>query len=76
MEERAIIRIEFSKKNIEEMMIYNRLKEFSNPAATIKDILKGILPVNVINNQNTQMNQNVINENNEEKEEDDYEIDF
>lgn len=45
---RLRIMVEFKKTDEKEMKIYNKLQEFSNPCAIIKDILKGRLPVGIL----------------------------
>ncbi|MBI6050354.1 hypothetical protein ACEE25_13700 [Clostridium perfringens] len=47
---RLIIQVEFSKSKIEELQLYSKLKEFSTPGSIIKDILKGVLPLEILNN--------------------------
>lgn len=47
---RLIIQVEFSKSKIEELQLYSKLKEFSTPGAIIKDILKGVLPLEILKN--------------------------
>lgn len=43
--ERLRIVLEFNKYKNEELQLYNELAKFSNPAAHIKDILKGLSPL-------------------------------
>lgn len=65
--ERLRIPLEFSKTKKEEVELYNRLQRHSNPAAYIKDVLLGLVPipgqVNLIAN-------NYINKNEIEDDED------
>ena len=52
--ERLRIPLEFSKTKKEEVELYTRLQRHSNPAAYIKDVLLGLVPIpgqiNLINN--------------------------
>lgn len=48
MSERLRVVLEFKKGNIEELKLFQKLLKFSNPASTIKDILKGNIPLNVL----------------------------
>ena len=43
--ERLRIPLEFSKTKKEEVELYNRLQKHSNPAAYIKDVLLGLVPI-------------------------------
>lgn len=43
--ERLRIPLEFSKTRKEEVELYNRLQKHSNPAAYIKDVLLGLVPI-------------------------------
>ena len=43
--ERLRIPLEFSKTKKEEVELYNRLQRHSNPAAYIKDVLLGLVPI-------------------------------
>lgn len=43
--ERLRIVLEFNKGKIEELKIYSELIKYSNPAAHVKDILKGLSPL-------------------------------
>lgn len=45
---RLIIYVEFSKNDLEDLKLYEKLKGLSRPGATIKDILKGKLPLSSI----------------------------
>lgn len=49
MADRLRVVLEFRKSNIKELQLYGKLLKFSNPAAVVKDILKGTLPVDIIN---------------------------
>ncbi|HFD2033475.1 TPA: hypothetical protein ACF2DD_002052 [Clostridium perfringens] len=46
---RLIIPIEFNKNKQDEVELYHYLKSFSNPNSIIKDILKGKIPVSILN---------------------------
>ncbi|MEA5269344.1 hypothetical protein VB566_00430 [Clostridium perfringens] len=48
MSKRLVIAVEFSKSKIEELQLYGKLKEYSAPGSIIKDILKGTLPVSIL----------------------------
>ncbi|MGU9539278.1 hypothetical protein ACQX0N_09890 [Clostridium tepidum] len=48
MAERLRVVLEFKKEDIEELKLYGRLLKFSNPAAIVKDILKGTLPIEIL----------------------------
>ena len=48
MASRLVISVEFSKGKPEDLQLYAKLKEFSAPGATIKDILKGNLPLSIL----------------------------
>ncbi|EPZ8710274.1 hypothetical protein JWF35_03580 [Clostridium botulinum] len=48
MADRLRVVLEFRKEDINELKLYGKLLEFTNPAATVKDILKGTLPVDII----------------------------
>lgn len=43
--DRLRIPLEFSKTKKEEVELYNRLQKHSNPAAYIKDVLLGLVPI-------------------------------
>lgn len=43
--ERLRIPLEFNKTKKEEVELYNRLQKHSNPAAYIKDVLLGLVPI-------------------------------
>ncbi|MGL4665963.1 MAG: hypothetical protein ACRCWA_13190 [Clostridium butyricum] len=47
--QRLRIILEFSKNKSEDLELYGRLLRLSSPAAVIKDILKGVLPLDTIN---------------------------
>ena len=49
--ERLRIVLEFNKGNIEDLKLYKKLIKFSHPAAIIKDILKGVIPITIIDGQ-------------------------
>ncbi|ASN68317.1 hypothetical protein 10S11_55 [uncultured Caudovirales phage] len=48
MADRLRVILEFKKTDMKEIELYAKLLEFSNPAAVVKDILKGVLPVEII----------------------------
>ncbi|EPY6430784.1 hypothetical protein [Clostridium sporogenes] len=48
MAERLRVVLEFRKSDLEELQLYDKLLKFSNPAAVIKDILKGTLPIKIL----------------------------
>lgn len=61
--ERLRIPLEFSKTKKEEIELYNRLQKHSNPAAYIKDVLLGLVPIPgqlvlLPNKENTEINSN------------------
>ena len=47
--ERLRIVLEFNKGRIDDLRLYNEINKYSNPAAHIKDILKGLSPLPTIN---------------------------
>lgn len=48
MADRLRIVLEFKRTDIEEIELYAELLKFSNPASTVKDILKGLVPIDVV----------------------------
>lgn len=46
--ERLRIILEFSKNKKDDLELYSKLIQLSNPAAIVKDVLKGILPLSTI----------------------------
>jgi len=50
--ERLRIVLEFNKNRIDDLKLYCELNKYSNAAAHIKDILKGLAPVPTINTDN------------------------
>lgn len=48
MPKRFVIPVEFSKTKDDEQRLYDKLKTYSNPQSIIKDILKGTLPVSIL----------------------------
>ncbi|WP_409068827.1 hypothetical protein ACFLKC_13905 [Clostridium caseinilyticum] len=48
MAERLRVVLEFRKSDIKELQLYSKLLKFSNPAAVVKDILKGTLPIKIL----------------------------
>ncbi|EQC1536967.1 MULTISPECIES: hypothetical protein [Clostridium] len=49
MADRLRVVLEFRKTDVKELQLYGELLKFSNPGAVVKDILKGTLPVDIIN---------------------------
>ncbi|MBY6761808.1 hypothetical protein HYH84_12765 [Clostridium botulinum] len=43
--ERLRIPLEFNKNRKEDLELYNTLQKYSNPAAYIKDVLRGLVPI-------------------------------
>ena len=43
--DRLRITLEFNKNRKEELNLYEKLQNYSNPAAYIKDVLRGLLPI-------------------------------
>ncbi len=43
--ERLRIPLEFNRNRKEDIELYNTLQKYSNPAAYIKDVLRGLLPI-------------------------------
>ena len=43
--ERLRITLEFNKNRKEELNLYEKLQNYSNPAAYIKDVLRWLLPI-------------------------------
>lgn len=50
MADRLRVVLEFKKSDLEELKLYGDLIKFSNPSSIVKDILKGVLPLEVISN--------------------------
>ena len=48
--DRLRIVLEFSKGKPEDLILYSKLIRLSNAGAIIKDILKGVLPLDTIDN--------------------------
>ncbi|HDK7180713.1 TPA: hypothetical protein PTW06_003632 [Clostridium botulinum] len=48
MADRLRVVLEFKKTDVKELQLYGKLLEFSNPAAVVKDILKGTLPIEIL----------------------------
>ena len=46
--ERLRFTIEFNKGRIDDLQLFSELNKYSNPAAHIKDILKGLVPLPTI----------------------------
>ena len=67
--ERLRITLEFNKNRKEELNLYEKLQNYSNPAAYIKDVLRGLLPIPGQINVNT-----TINKTNDAKIEDDEDL--
>lgn len=51
MAERLRVVLEFKKSDMEELELYSKLIKFTNPASIVKDILKGILPLDVLHKE-------------------------
>lgn len=47
--ERLRIVLEFNKGRIDDLQLFSELNKFSNPAAHVKDILKGLSPLPTLN---------------------------
>ena len=47
--DRLRIVLEFNKCKIEDIVLFNELNKYSNPAAHTKDILKGLSPLPTLN---------------------------
>ena len=47
--ERLRIVLEFNKNRIDDLKLYSELNKYSNAAAHVKDILKGLSPLPTIN---------------------------
>lgn len=43
--ERLRITIEFNRNKKDELNLYEKLQKYSNPAAYVKDVLRGLLPI-------------------------------
>lgn len=43
--ERLRIVLEFNKGKIEDLQLFSELNKYSNPAAHVKDVLKGLVPL-------------------------------
>ncbi|APH24208.1 hypothetical protein CF088_05085 [Clostridium botulinum] len=46
--DRLRVVLEFRKTDVKELQLYGKLLKFSNPAAVVKDILKGTLPIKIL----------------------------
>ncbi|WP_195990145.1 hypothetical protein [Clostridium sp. D53t1_180928_C8] len=68
--ERLRITIEFNKNRKEELNLYEKLQNYSNPAAYVKDVLRGLLPIPGKVNLTSIENNSVEFTNDEEDEED------
>lgn len=68
--ERLRITIEFNKNRKEELNLYEKLQNYSNPAAYVKDVLRGLLPIPGKINITSIENNSVEFTNGEEDEED------
>ena len=51
MAKRLVIPVEFSQIKEEDIQLYLKLKSFDKPGAIIKDILKGRLPLSILQEQ-------------------------
>ncbi|GEM_PF-1371627 len=51
--ERLRVVLEFNKNSMEDLKLYKRLSEFSHPASIVKDILKGLIPLSILGDQET-----------------------
>lgn len=49
--ERLRIVLEFNKGKIEDLRLFSELNKYSNPAAHVKDILKGLSPLPTLDNK-------------------------
>lgn len=68
--ERLRITIEFNKNRKEELNLYEKLQNYSNPAAYVKDVLRGLLPIPGNINITSVCNNSAGSTNDEEDEED------
>lgn len=50
MAERLRVILEFSKNKKKDLLMYQELMKYSNPGATVKDILFGVTPLPNVNN--------------------------
>ena len=57
MVKRSIITVEFSRIKEEDIQLYLKLKEFDKSGSIIKDILKGRLPLSIL--QEEQKNRHI-----------------
>ena len=48
---RLMISLEFCKNRNEEVELYFKLRKYSNSSGIIKDILKGIIPVSILDTE-------------------------
>lgn len=53
MAERLRIILEFSKGKEKDLLMYQELIKYSNPGATVKDMLNGIIPLPKVSNVST-----------------------
>lgn len=51
--ERLRVVLEFSKNKKDDLELYGKLIKLSSPAAIVKDILKGVLPLDTIDTIDT-----------------------
>lgn len=47
--QRLRVVLEFSKSKPDDLELYSKLIRLSNPGAIVKDVLKGVLPLDTIN---------------------------
>ena len=50
MSERLRVILEFSKSKERELLLYQELIKYSNPGATVKDMLLGVTPLPIVEN--------------------------
>lgn len=71
MADRLPIVLYFDMRNPEEIKLYNNLKKYTNPAAHIKDVLRGLVPVLPLDYINDNRYMSLLSEKNNKKEEED-----
>ena len=62
--------LEFNTDKENEKEIYNKLKQFSHPAAIVKDIITGVLPVEILTGGTLPQNKDIEKETEEEDDDD------
>lgn len=62
--------LEFNTDKENEKEIYDKLKKFSHPAAIVKDIITGVLPVEILTGGTLPQNKDIVKETEEDDDDD------